>query len=199
MGMSGAGDAAAGSASAHYSMVENTCVSCHLSSNSSHTFQPGIGSCQDCHPDIEDFDFSGLQTDVDAMLADLLVLLEFQGSYHDGHPVVGFYPAAVAQATWNYILLSVEDASSGVHNPAYTKSLLDWSIQAAQPDPLLIEACVDLAAGDPCELPAVEGEEAEAAEGEEGEEAEEVVTVCMEVLDMLACAPEAAEAEAAEH
>jgi hypothetical protein len=31
---------------------------------------------------------------------------------------------------WNYIYISHEDESMGVHNPGYTRALLDWSIEA---------------------------------------------------------------------
>ncbi|UCF16827.1 MAG: hypothetical protein JSW59_05070, partial [Phycisphaerales bacterium] len=48
------------------------------------------------------------------------------------HPVVGVYPAAKAQALWNYIFIAIEDASSGAHNPPYTNALLDASIAAMQ-------------------------------------------------------------------
>jgi hypothetical protein len=187
LGLSGAGEAAEGSPSAHYSMVENTCVSCHVGENDDHSFEPNIASCQGCHADIEDFDFSGLQTDVDAMLADLLELLEYHGTYHDGHPVVGVYPAGIAEATWNYIMLSVEDASHGVHNPAYTKALLEASIAGAQPAPEAVEACVDLNAEDACTLAAAE------------EGAEDIEGVCTEVVTQLVCVPvpeEGAEEEA---
>ena len=64
------------------------------------------------------------------MLEELHEKLEAEGMYHDGHPVVGVYPAAKAQAMWNYILLSVEDSSSGIHNPAYTKALIEASLAA---------------------------------------------------------------------
>jgi hypothetical protein len=126
MGVGGAGDVE-GAASGHVSLVENTCVSCHVGEGDSHSFYPSVASCQECHADIEDFDFSGLVTEVDGLLAELLEKLEAEGMYED-HPVVGVYPAAKAQAMWNYILLAPEDASSGIHNPAYTKALLEWSL-----------------------------------------------------------------------
>jgi hypothetical protein len=46
------------------------------------------------------------------------------------HPIVGKYPEAEAAALWNYILIAIEDGSHGVHNPAYTKALLQASIDA---------------------------------------------------------------------
>ena len=132
LGLGGAGDVAEGSSSAHYSMAENTCVNCHVGEYDDHSLWPNVTSCQNCHADIEDFDISGLQTEVEELIAELGEKLEADGMYNleDGHPIVGFYPAAKAQAMWNYILIAVEDSSRGVHNPAYTKALLDWSIEA---------------------------------------------------------------------
>jgi hypothetical protein len=129
MGFSGAG--VEGTPSAHYSMVEDTCVACHLGENDNHTFLPEVGACQACHPDIEDFDFSGLQTEVAEQLEELAALLEAAGMLNEeGEPVVGVYPAAQAQALWNFILIEHEDASHGVHNPTYTKNLLEFSLAA---------------------------------------------------------------------
>ena len=57
---------------------------------------------------------------------------EIAGLYHDGHPVVGVYPAVQAQALWNYIFIAVEDGSLGTHNSPYTNALLDASIAVLQ-------------------------------------------------------------------
>jgi hypothetical protein len=134
MGVGGAGDEADGSPASHYSLVDNTCVACHLGANDDHTFLPSVGACQDCHADLENFDLNGAQTEVAEKLETLGGLLEAAGMWEEtedgGHPVVGVYPAAEAQALWNYIFVAVEDSSHGVHNPAYTNALLDWSIAA---------------------------------------------------------------------
>ena len=132
MGVAGAGEAAEGKPGAHYSMVEDTCVSCHLGEGDNHTFLPSVSACQGCHADIEEFDFSGLQTEVDALMAELGELLEAEQMYEleAAHPVVGKYEEAKGAALWNYILIGAEDASHGVHNPAYTKALLEASIAA---------------------------------------------------------------------
>ena len=131
LGVAGGGDVE-GKPAAHYSMVEDTCVSCHLGENDNHTFLPDVAACQGCHADIEDFDFSGLQTEVDELAAELGELLEAAGMYEleADHPVVGLYEADKAAALWNYILITAEDSSHGVHNPSYTKALLEWSIAA---------------------------------------------------------------------
>jgi len=127
LGVGGAGDVV-GTPSAHAMLVKNTCVTCHIGENNSHTFEAVDASCAVCHD--EDFDVDVLQTEVAALIAELGELLEAAGLYHDGHPIVGEYPAAQAAALWNYIMLEVEDGSLGVHNPGYTKALLEASIAA---------------------------------------------------------------------
>ncbi len=125
---------ASGSPSAHYSMVQDGCPTCHLP-DGNHLLSPSmnrgaITACQSCHADAKNFDIGGTQTEVEELIAELEHLLEAKGLYHDGHPVVGKYPEAEAGALWNYITIAVEDGSKGVHNPAYTKALLKASIDA---------------------------------------------------------------------
>ncbi|MBI9043890.1 MAG: hypothetical protein JEZ06_05350 [Anaerolineaceae bacterium] len=128
LGLAGAGDVE-GSAGAHASMVEDTCVSCHVGENNNHTFEADIASCTGCHADAEDFDINGLQTEVDGMLADLVVAFQERGMMdEEGNYLVGTYTAAESNALWNYILLEIEDGSSGVHNPTYIKALLEASL-----------------------------------------------------------------------
>jgi len=130
LGIGGAGEVE-GSPAAHYSMVEDTCVACHLVEDN-HTFAPDVAACQECHSGMEGFDDTGLQTEVLEQLEKLEGLLVAKGmwDHEEDHPVVGFYPAAEAQAMWNYIFISHEDESKGVHNPAYVRGLLEWSIAA---------------------------------------------------------------------
>jgi hypothetical protein len=128
LGLAGAG-AVEGSPSGHATLVENTCVSCHLGENDNHLFEASIASCTGCHADAEDFDINGTQTKVEEMTTELEELLVAKGMWED-HPVVGVYPAAEAQALWNYIFIALEDSSMGVHNPTYTKALLEASIDA---------------------------------------------------------------------
>jgi hypothetical protein len=127
---------AEGNAAAHYSMIPEGCPTCHLN-DGDHLLAPSmqrhaITACQTCHADATNFDVGGLQTEVDALIVELEELLEAKGLYHDGHPVVGEYPEAEAGALWNYITIVVEDGSRGVHNPSYTKKLLQASIDALQ-------------------------------------------------------------------
>ena len=128
LGLAGAGEVE-GKPGSHYSMAENTCVTCHLGESADHTFEPDVAACQGCHEGIEDFDFSGLQTEMTEKLATLMGALEANGLLdEEGEPVVGLHPANQAQALWNYIMLAHEDKSLGVHNPGYSRALVDWSI-----------------------------------------------------------------------
>jgi len=131
LGIGGAG-AVEGKPAAHVSMVENTCVSCHLV-NDNHTFDPNVSACVECHADAENFDINGLQTEVTAMLEELHAALIAKGLLDaDGGIVVGEYPEAEAAALWNYIYITEEDKSLGVHNPSYVKALLEASLAALQ-------------------------------------------------------------------
>ncbi|MEW5831176.1 MAG: hypothetical protein AB1846_19970 [Chloroflexota bacterium] len=137
LGIGGAG-AVEGKPSAHATMVENTCVTCHVGENDDHSFQPNVASCVACHADAENFDINGAQTEVDAMLVELRDLLVakglLEGNETDGfEPVVGKYAEAEGAALWNYLFIANEDSSHGAHNMAYTKALLEASIAALQP------------------------------------------------------------------
>ena len=130
LGLAGAGEVV-GRPSAHAMLVRDTCVTCHIGKDMNHTFEPDVSACVSCHSDAEDFDIDGLQTEVAALITELGELLKGKGSLdEEGHPVVGDYPAAEASALWNYILIEIEGSSLGVHNPDYTKDLLEASIAA---------------------------------------------------------------------
>jgi hypothetical protein len=133
LGIAGAGDVEGGPA-AHYSLVENTCVTCHMGEGASHTYEPEVERCQACHADAENFDINGVQTEVQAMLDELeegLIALGWLDE--EGHPTVASVPADQAAALWNWIYIAHEDGSLGVHNPAYTKALLQAGLDALQP------------------------------------------------------------------
>ncbi len=130
LGIGGAGDAS-GTPSVHYTAIQDSCVTCHMV-DENHTMAANVAACTACHADASDFDIGGAQTEVEELLAELLELLEAKGLYHEGHPVVGEYPEGEAAALWNYIYIATEDSSMGVHNPSYTKALLEASIEALQ-------------------------------------------------------------------
>ena len=149
LGIGGAGDVV-GFPSAHAMLVNDTCVTCHIGDDYTHTFEPAVSACVVCHSDAKNFDIDGVQTEVAALIDQLGDLLLAKGSLaaeteyeigEDGvieevvvgyHPVPGDYPAAEAAALWNYIMIAIEDGSLGVHNPGYTKTLLEASIAALQ-------------------------------------------------------------------
>ncbi|MHC4174044.1 MAG: cytochrome c3 family protein [Planctomycetota bacterium] len=149
LGLGGAGDVI-GHSSAHAVMVRNTCVTCHIGEDDSHTFEAVEDSCTGCHPGTDGFDINGVQTEVEALIIQLRDLLLAKGllaaeiEYEIGdegvieevvvgyHPVKGTYPTAEASALWNYIMIDIEDGSLGVHNPGYTKALLEASVAALQ-------------------------------------------------------------------
>jgi hypothetical protein len=129
LGTGGAGEE--GKPAAHYAMVEDTCVSCHVGEGANHTFEPSVAACTACHADAEDFDINGTQTEVEAKLEELKEALVAKGMLtEEDESVVGEYPEAVGAALWNYIFIAHEDKSMGVHNPSYTKALLEASIEA---------------------------------------------------------------------
>jgi hypothetical protein len=132
LGVAGAG--VEGSPSLHYKQVENTCVACHMGESGSHSFAPTVAACLECHEDAENFDIDGVQTEVQAMLDELGDLLVAEGVLSengpDGHPTVEEAPENVAIALYNWIYVAHEDKSLGVHNPGYTKDLLQAGLDA---------------------------------------------------------------------
>jgi hypothetical protein len=108
-----------------------SCNSCHMSESADentglHTWVPSEESCTSCHT-------SGVPTEAAGFTADMETLhglLLAKGAITEsGSTVPGTYPAAVAQAVWNYKTLE-EDKSKGIHNPKYVKALLKNSIEA---------------------------------------------------------------------
>ncbi len=130
LGTGGAGDVA-GIPSFHYRLARDTCVTCHIGADNSHSFEAVESSCVECHAPEEDLD--GAQAAIEAQIVQLGDLLKAKGLLdEEGHPVKGTYPAAEASALWNYILIAIEDGSLGAHNMPYTKALLEASLKALQ-------------------------------------------------------------------
>ena len=134
----GVGGSVEGKPASHYTLVENTCVTCHMGEGASHTYEPSVATCQACHADAENFDINGVQTETQARLDELGQLLVDAGVLSDitadGHPTVTEAPEGVATALYNWIYIAHEDKSLGVHNSAYTKALLDASFEALGQD-----------------------------------------------------------------
>jgi hypothetical protein len=123
-----AGYGVTGNASPHSLAVKDNCVTCHMP-DANHQMEPGIATCQTCHPGVTSFDIDGVQTAIQTQLDELSTLLTSKGLLKNGNPVVGKYSEAQAGALWNYEAVS-SDGSLGVHNPAYTKALLQNAIDA---------------------------------------------------------------------
>lgn len=130
LGVAGAGDVE-GSPASHYTMLEDSCVSCHVNEAGNHLFEPDLAVCQGCHSGAENFDINGFQTEVQEMLDELEAGLIALGWLDDeGHPTVTQVPEAQAAALWNWIYIAHEDGSRGVHNPNFTRALLEAGLAA---------------------------------------------------------------------
>ena len=110
-----------------------SCVSCHMGepndNDGQHTFAPSLTSCTSCHASATDFDYNGVQTQVEGLMDTLEGLLIANGILDaDGDLVTGTHPVGIANAYWNWEYV-YQDHSHGIHNPAYTIALLTNSIE----------------------------------------------------------------------
>jgi hypothetical protein len=132
--------------SAHFTMITDACVTCHMASPigftaGGHSFNMydeeeaayNFAGCVACHTD-EDVlaeDLTVLQDSVAAKMTRLGDLLVAKGIYNpastSGYAIPGTYTNDVAGAYWNFISI-LEDRSEGVHNPTFVLQLLDNSI-----------------------------------------------------------------------
>lgn len=119
----------------------NSCTGCHMGTydaehtGGGHTWVPNLSACIECHgTDMEDYNYGGLQTEVEHLLEQLrdkLVeagVVEYVEADDAYEPVVGTYPMDHARAFFNWVGLE-EDRSLGAHNPKYIKALLINSIE----------------------------------------------------------------------
>jgi hypothetical protein len=123
-----------GSPGPHYKIVENTCVACHMGDERNHTYEPAVARCQTCHEGAKDFNVNGVQTEIQAMVDELHAIFVKKGMLDpetDLWIVPATYPQAVASAMWNYKFV-VYDKSMGVHNPAFTRALLQQALDALE-------------------------------------------------------------------
>ena len=122
-----------GKPGSHYSLVENTCVGCHLGEGDNHLFQPQLATCVACHADAENYDVNGAQTKVVERMAELEAALKGAGLLDaEGVPVPQDLDEAQATALWNFEVIT-EDASKGAHNPTYINAMLDAAFAALAP------------------------------------------------------------------
>lgn len=132
-GVAGAG--APDQAGMHYTLVADTCVTCHMGANANHLFEPSLANCSTCHGDDTaaiQAKVDGLQAEVQALgdtLKEKLVAANMLNAT-SGAAVAGTYTEAKAAALWDYRTVMIEDKSVGVHNPTYAKALLNAGIAA---------------------------------------------------------------------
>jgi len=121
-----------GKPGAHYSMVEDTCVGCHMggAETANHRMEPQLSKCQECHADAESYDINGAVTALEERMAELKAALTAKGLLDENGAVIpGTWDEATATAIWNYEVIE-EDASNGVHNPNYVNALIDAAFAA---------------------------------------------------------------------
>ena len=119
-----------GSPSVHYAL--ESCVSCHMGTESNHTMEVVVARCTSCHPGLTTLDRNGVQTEIQGMLDQAKQLLIASGIMNaDDRSIPGVYAEGVAAAMWNYKMVAT-DASKGVHNPAYARALLQYVIDTLQ-------------------------------------------------------------------
>lgn len=111
----------------HYQVVSDGCPVCHMA-DGNHTLAASTAGCQSCHAELDTLDLNGVQTEIKALFDELGELLEAAGVLHDGHPNPGTYTEAQAGAAWNWMIV-YEDNSLGVHNPSWTKAILEKGIE----------------------------------------------------------------------
>jgi hypothetical protein len=113
--------------------LEDVCVSCHMMDLSApyphakHNFYPDVLSCYGCHGTPSNFDINGVQTEIQGLLDSLATYLP--------HDSTGAVPADTRtgwttqqrEAGYAYFFVHA-DASRGVHNVAYARSLLTNAI-----------------------------------------------------------------------
>lgn len=129
----GRGAAIDGTPMAHNNATD-TCVSCHLGEGDDHSFVASTDNCSPCHDgDTAEELVTALQTEVQEKMDTLSArLLELGYMDDEARPVpTDGAPAEIAAAVWNFRHI-YQDHSFGVHNPAYTRALLDAGLAAVQ-------------------------------------------------------------------
>ncbi len=128
-----------------HAAVPDACTTCHMADAygkqaGGHTMTmayeyhgneiANVAGCESCHSDIEGFDHNGLQTEVQGLVDELKALLVAEGLITEsGSGITGTFTSAQVGALWNYKTIT-EDRSLGIHNPQFTKALLQTGIDA---------------------------------------------------------------------
>ncbi len=129
--------------------TEDGCLDCHMKVTENlrvggHSFNMAFddgteelintGACADCHGDMDDFDYQGVQTEIDTLVVNLRTELVNAGLVNatTGLPLsVTNVASDSAGAVWNY-MLAIEDRSRGVHNRRYLRGLLTSATEYMQ-------------------------------------------------------------------
>ncbi|MHC4094242.1 MAG: hypothetical protein ACYSVY_28875 [Planctomycetota bacterium] len=96
----------------------------------SHGAQPDPGNCVDCHGTLPDFDYNGVQTEITGQMDTLAQALgytdlaDFLANWDSQDPSVLVWQREAAYA----LVFVNNDGSLGVHNPKYTRDLLQNAI-----------------------------------------------------------------------
>jgi hypothetical protein len=133
----------------HKLAMEDGCLDCHMKVTENlrvggHSFNMtyvegteelvNTGACADCHGDLNNFDYQGVQTEINTLVTDLRGALVTAGLVDSdtGMPEsVANVPSDSAGAVWNY-MMAIEDRSGGVHNRKYMRGLLTSALQYIQ-------------------------------------------------------------------
>ncbi|MBS4000202.1 MAG: cytochrome c3 family protein [Desulfobulbaceae bacterium] len=137
--------------------IQNSCVSCHMGTAygnqaGGHTMKmkysynsamvDNVAVCTPCHSSAKDFNISGYQSEMKDLatlvrkrLLELDMITPTDGvdtdpvNYNHDYAKVGTYPSKRAAALYNYIFI-MRDKSWGIHNPRYTKAVLQNALEA---------------------------------------------------------------------
>ena len=129
----------------HKLATEDGCLDCHMKfpvnlrlggHAFNMSFDDGSGemlhtaACAPCHGAMSDFDYQGVQTEIDSLITNLRGALVTAGlvTASTGLPKTTVTSSDSAGAVWNYLLAS-EDRSEGVHNRKYIRGLLTSAYQ----------------------------------------------------------------------
>jgi formate-dependent nitrite reductase cytochrome c552 subunit len=139
--------------------IQNSCVSCHMgpaygNQAGGHTMKmkyfynnamtDNVAVCTPCHSSAKDFNLGGYQTEMKALakqvrdrLLELNMITPTDGvdtdpvNYNHDYAKTGTYDIKHAGALYNYIFI-MRDKSWGIHNPRYTKAVLQNALEALQ-------------------------------------------------------------------
>jgi len=127
----------------HQTLVTEACVTCHMAFSEDagghivHNFMPSTENCAGCHPGIPDFDVNGMQTQVEAKMDSVAVLLGY-ADYHDladniNDELTGnqTWPADWMREVGYQFIFVYNSHDFGVHNANYANALLDTAIDYA--------------------------------------------------------------------